>query len=215
MPTNLNALIRYKRIDACLRNPYVDCTIERLRRVCTDAIDEHRGNRVIMISERTIRDDIRVMRSDILGFNAPIAFEGGKYVYTDNNYSLFRTPINEMELLKEIFKMLLSERNNIADTEIEHLLMQLSDITGLPVVPVDTESSVEKEKSEKISGPDITDDNACSDMLLEDDDNFSMDYLPDSLEVKHIHFSRIQQRETVPWPPEKPLLFWEEILKIL
>jgi hypothetical protein len=209
MPTNLNALIRYKRIDACLRNPYEDCTINRLRKVCTDAIDEHRGIRDTMISERTIRDDIRVMRSDILGFNAPIAFEEGKYVYTDNNYSLFRTPINEMELLKEIFKMLLSERNNIADTEIEHLLMQLSDITGLPVVPVDTESSVEKVKSEKISGPVITN------MQMDDDDNLSMDYLSDSLEVKHIHISRIQKRETVPWPPKKPLLYWMEILKIL
>ncbi len=114
MPTNLNALIRYKRIDACLKNPFVDCTIDKLQEVCTESMGEHRGI-YKKVSERTIRDDIRVMRSEILGFNAPIIFESGKYVYTDADYSIFSTPINEIQLLKDILKMLLSERKNIRD----------------------------------------------------------------------------------------------------
>ena len=48
-----------------------DITYNELIDACSNALDETRG-RGIRISERTIRDDLRVMRSDILGFNAPI-----------------------------------------------------------------------------------------------------------------------------------------------
>lgn len=78
MPTNLNALIRYKQIDKCLHNRYVPCTIARLQEACSEALGEHRGI-YRQISERTIRDDLRVMKSDMLGFNAPIVFKGGYY----------------------------------------------------------------------------------------------------------------------------------------
>ena len=132
MPTNLNALIRYKRIDACLKNPYVVCTIERLQEACTEAMGEFRGIHKL-VSERTIRDDIRVLRSNILGFNAPIEYENEKYVYTDKNYSIFQTPVTEVDLLKDILKMLLEERNNIADSEIDKLLQRISIIVGEPI----------------------------------------------------------------------------------
>jgi len=132
MPTNLNALIRYKRIDACLKNPYVACTIERLQETCSEAMGEFRGI-YKLISERTIRDDIRVLRSNILGFNAPIKFEDGKYVYTEKDYSIFQTPVTEVDLLKDILNMLLEERNNIADTEIDMLLRRISIIIGEPI----------------------------------------------------------------------------------
>jgi len=129
MPTNLNALIRYKRIDSCLKNPYVSCTIERLQEACTEAMGEFRG-RYKLVSERTIREDIRVLRSNILGFNAPIEFEQGKYVYTDKDYSIFETPITEVLLLKNIFKILIKERKNFTDVEIDKLIEKLSIITG-------------------------------------------------------------------------------------
>ena len=132
MPTNLNALIRYKQIDACLKNQYVKCTIERLQEACSESMGEFRGI-YKLVSERTIRDDIRVMRSNILGFNAPIEFEDGKYIYSDKEYSIFNTPVTEVQLLKEILKMLLEERNNIADSEIDRLLLRISIIVGEPL----------------------------------------------------------------------------------
>lgn len=132
MPTNLNALIRYKQIDAYLQNKYVDCTIEKLQDACSVALGEFRGN-YSNVSERTIRDDIRVMRSDILGFNAPIEVSNGRYYYTDSNYSIFSTPVTEVELLKDILKMLLAERDNITDSEIDKLLTRISIIVGEPI----------------------------------------------------------------------------------
>jgi len=121
MPTNLNALIRYKQIDACLSNPFSNCTIEHLREVCTQSLGENRGV-YKKVSERTIRDDIRVMKSDMLGFNAPIAFKDGCYVYTDPDFSIFSTPLTEKKLLKDILTMLLAERENFKDEEIDQLL---------------------------------------------------------------------------------------------
>jgi hypothetical protein len=129
MPTNLNALIRYKRIDACLKNPYVVCSIQRLQEACTDAMGEFRG-KYKLVSERTIREDIRVLRSNILGFNAPIEFQEGKYIYTDKDYSIFETPVTEVLLLKNIFKILLKERKNFADVEVDKLIEKLSIVTG-------------------------------------------------------------------------------------
>lgn len=69
MPTNLNALIRYKQIDKELSNPYLKTTIHSLQIACSNQLAEHRGV-YKLVAERTIRDDIRVMRSSALGFNA-------------------------------------------------------------------------------------------------------------------------------------------------
>ena len=109
MPANLNALIRYNQIDKCLKNPFTDCTIYKLREVCSEALNEYRGiNR--LISERTIREDIRVMRSDILGFNAPIVFEDGRYIYGIPHFNLFNRSIPNREILKEIFFFLKNKK---------------------------------------------------------------------------------------------------------
>jgi len=43
MPTNLNALIRYKQIDKELRNPYLKSTIKSLQEACSKQLEEHRG----------------------------------------------------------------------------------------------------------------------------------------------------------------------------
>lgn len=132
MPTNLNALIRYKQIDICLRNPYMDSSINMLQEYCTNALGESRGI-YRLISERTIRDDIRVMRSDILGFNAPIELINGKYVYSDKDYSIFSIPVTEIKLLKEILKLLREEKKNIVSKDINSLLFQISEIVGEPL----------------------------------------------------------------------------------
>lgn len=159
MPTNLNALIRYKQIDACLRNPYVKCTIERLQETCSEAMGEFRGI-YKLVSKRTIRDDIRVMRSNILGFNAPIEYEEGKYFYSDKDYSIFKTPVTDIKLLKDIFKVLVKERDRLDDWKIDSLLFRISILTGEPYFPekkilINPGKISDDKISRKIEGPEI------------------------------------------------------------
>jgi len=132
MPANLNALIRYKQIDLCLKNPYLKATIEVMQEKCSDQLAEHRGI-YKQISERTIRDDIRVMRSDAMGFNAPIVVHHGVYSYEDKDYSIFSTSISEMDLLKEVVNLLIQERVNIKSAKLNVLLKELSGITGIRI----------------------------------------------------------------------------------
>ncbi|RLD85790.1 MAG: hypothetical protein DRJ02_09725 [Bacteroidetes bacterium] len=100
-----------------------------MQEVCSEALAEFRGV-YKLVSERTIRDDIRVMRSEMLGFEAPIVFEDEKYYYSDPNYSIFDVSMEEKELLKEVFLMLLKEREKLTGPEVGALLKRLSDVTG-------------------------------------------------------------------------------------
>ncbi len=129
MPVNLNALIRYKTIDRCLRNKYICCDIMRLREECTEALSESRG-KLTMVSERTIRDDIRVMRSDILGFNAPIVLEENAYRYSDPEYSIFDITIEKRELMLSIIELLWENRKAINNPMLSDILNELCNITG-------------------------------------------------------------------------------------
>ena len=132
MPANLNALIRYKQIDLCLRNKYLKATIKVMQEKCSGQLAEYRGV-YKLVSERTIRDDIRVMRSGALGFNAPILVKDGVYSYEDKDYSIFNTPVTEMDLLKKIFKMLIRESSVINDPDLQTILERLSDLTGIEI----------------------------------------------------------------------------------
>ncbi len=127
MPTNLNALIRYKIIDECLSNPQLSCTIEVLMDKCSEKLSEHQG--INSVSERAIRNDIRILRSDALGFNAPIVINQGVYSYSELGYSLFGRPIKELELLKDIQSLLVSEFESISNKNLPFLLIQLAQIT--------------------------------------------------------------------------------------
>ena len=78
MPTNKNALIRYKTIDNCLRNPYRKWTLDDLVDACCDALYEYEGI-TKGVSVRTVQGDIQMMRSEKLGYNAPIEVYENKY----------------------------------------------------------------------------------------------------------------------------------------
>jgi len=98
MPVNRNALIRYKTIDTCLRNKYRQWTLEDLIDACSDALYEYEGIEK-GISRRTIQMDIQMMRSEKLGYNAPIVVYDGKYYkYEDEDYSITDTPLSEQDL---------------------------------------------------------------------------------------------------------------------
>lgn len=93
MPINKNALLRYKTIDRCLRNRYRRWTLDDLVEACSDALYEMEGI-TRGVSVRTVQADIQIMRSDKLGYNAPIEVYDNKYYrYDDTEYSITETPI--------------------------------------------------------------------------------------------------------------------------
>ena len=125
MQANLNALIRYRTIDKCLSNPYRKWTIEELMEACSRALEETRGI-YTGISERTIREDIRVMRSDILGFNAPIAQKEGNYFYEDRSYSIFNVIIRETNLLSRVLQFILEIQSEIHHPDMEDIIDRIN-----------------------------------------------------------------------------------------
>ncbi len=95
MPLNRSALIRISTIDRCLRNRYRRWTIDDLIEACTDALAEYEG-RSNPVSRRTFQNDLALMRSDRLGYNAPIVVRDNKYYeYEDPDYSITHLPLNE------------------------------------------------------------------------------------------------------------------------
>jgi predicted DNA-binding transcriptional regulator YafY len=108
MSINKLALIRYKTIDDCLRNRYRKWTLDDLIEKVAQVLYEHEGISS-GVSKRTIQADIQVMRSDKLGYNAPIVVTDKKfYGYDDPAYSITRAPINaaDMEKMKEVVGIL-------------------------------------------------------------------------------------------------------------
>jgi predicted DNA-binding transcriptional regulator YafY len=98
MPANRNALIRYKVIDNCLQRRNRKWTLEDLIEQVSEALYEYEGMDK-GISKRTIQADIQMMRSDKLGYFAPIVVLDKKYyTYEDPNYSITNIPISEADL---------------------------------------------------------------------------------------------------------------------
>jgi hypothetical protein len=124
MPANLNALIRYKTINSCLYGSRRRYNIHELIDACSDALNESRGLGV-RISERTIRDDLRVMRSDILGFNAPIVQKNGLYSYSDPKYTILSVGITDPGIMDAVIKSLIRIRRDIKHPELEIVLGKL------------------------------------------------------------------------------------------
>ncbi|HEY9259479.1 WYL domain-containing protein [Chitinophaga sp.] len=108
MSINKLALIRYKAIDDCLRNRYRKWTLEDLIDKVADVLYNTEGISS-GVSKRTIQADIQLMRSDKLGYNAPIEVKDRKYYcYSDPAYSITNAPINDgdVDKMKEIVAVL-------------------------------------------------------------------------------------------------------------
>ena len=100
MPVNRNALIRYKTIDNCLRNKYRQWTLDDLIEACSEALYEYEGIDK-GVSRRTIQMDIQLMRSNKLGYDAPIVVVDKKYyTYEDPEYSITNIPLTDQDLGK-------------------------------------------------------------------------------------------------------------------
>lgn len=100
MAVNKNALIRYKTIDKCLQNNFRQWTLNDLIEAVSDALYEYEGKDVD-VSKRTVQLDLQMMRSDKLGYNAPIKVYDRKYYkYDDEDYSITNSPISNQDLSK-------------------------------------------------------------------------------------------------------------------
>ncbi len=93
MPTNKEALIRYRVINRCIKD-FTYATKERLIRSCEEALDKS------SVSDRTLYKDIQDMKDDDrLGYRAPIKRHPDKgYYYEDPEYSIDNIPLNEEEV---------------------------------------------------------------------------------------------------------------------
>lgn len=100
MATNKQAAIRYKILDICLANTHRKYTFDDLLQACNERLAEispnHGG-----VSVRTLRDDLKYMRSSE-GWDAPIeTYREGKtsyYRYSDAGYSINNQPLKQSEL---------------------------------------------------------------------------------------------------------------------
>jgi predicted DNA-binding transcriptional regulator YafY len=108
MPVNRNALIRYRTIDSCLQNRYKKWTLDDLIDACADALYEYQGINT-GVSRRTIQADMEMMRSNKLGYEAPIIVVDKKYyTYAEKGYSITNIPLNnqDMQVLTEVSDLL-------------------------------------------------------------------------------------------------------------
>ena len=113
MPANKNALIRYKTIDRCLRNRYRRWTLDDLVDACCDALLDMEGI-TKGVCARTVQMDIQIMRSDKLGYNAPIVvYDKIYYKYGDPDYSITEMPLSmdDCKLIKEAITLLDNKDN--------------------------------------------------------------------------------------------------------
>lgn len=145
MPLNRATLIRISTIDRCLQNRYRRWTINDLIDACTDALAEYEG-RSIPVSRRTFQNDLALMRSDRLGYNAPIVVKENKYYeYEDPDFSITHLPLNEegldalnsaLDILRQlqVFPQLASSIDIISK-----LNEQISRQTGMSVPAMDME----------------------------------------------------------------------------
>jgi WYL domain len=129
MSINKFALIRYKTIDNCLQNRFRKWTLEDLVEACSEALYEYEGI-TKGVSLRTIQLDIQNMRSDKLGYNAPIVVKDKKfYTYEEKNYSITNTPITSQDLgtLDEVVDILRQFKGFGYFKDLDEMVTRLED----------------------------------------------------------------------------------------
>ncbi|PHN00645.1 helix-turn-helix transcriptional regulator [Flavilitoribacter nigricans] len=129
MALNKNALIRYRTIDKCLQNRHRRWTLNDLIDACSDALYEYEGKDA-EVSKRTVQLDIQMMRSDKLGYNAPIVVYDRKfYTYEEEDFTITDVPLNEsdMSILSESVEMLRQFKDFSLFSELGGVIQRLED----------------------------------------------------------------------------------------
>lgn len=110
---------------------------------CSLALKENRGI-YSGVSERTIREDIRVMRSDILGFNAPISQKQGNYFYEDRSYSIFNVSIKESALLTRVLKFIVELQSELDHPDMDEIIESIDHALNEHKASSDLRSEIEE-----------------------------------------------------------------------
>ncbi|PKP20807.1 MAG: phytanoyl-CoA dioxygenase [Bacteroidetes bacterium HGW-Bacteroidetes-21] len=158
MPANRNALIRYKTIDICLQNRYRKWTLEDLIDSVSDAMYEYEGKKN-GVSRRTVQLDIQIMRSDKLGYNAPIIVEDKKYyTYEDPSYSITNIPlsVNDLAKLTETVDLLKQFKGFSHFRELGSMVQKLED--HIYSKKENRKPVIDFEKNEDLKGLEFLDD---------------------------------------------------------
>lgn len=103
--------------------------LDDLVEACANALYEYEGI-TQGVSRRTIQLDIQNMRSDKLGYNAPIVVEDRKfYTYEDRNYSITNNPLGKQDVdtLTEIVGMLKQFKGFSYFNELTEMVSRLED----------------------------------------------------------------------------------------
>ena len=152
MPVNRNALIRYRTIDQCLRNRFRKWTLEDLIDACSDALYEYEGIDK-GVSRRTVQADIQVMRSEKLGYNAPIVVLDRKYyTYEDPDYSITNIPLSDQDLdmLNEVKGILEQFKGFSHFQDVSTMIQKLED--KINTEKYHQEPVIEFERNEHLQG---------------------------------------------------------------
>jgi predicted DNA-binding transcriptional regulator YafY len=152
MPVNKNALIRYKTIDACLRNRRRKWTLEDLIEAVSDALYDYEGIDK-GISRRSVQADLQLMRSDKLGYNAPIIVVSKKYyTYDDPEYSITNIPLNDQDLgrMNEAVEVLKQFKGFSHFSSLNEVVQKLED--HVYAAAHNSQSVIDFEKNERLKG---------------------------------------------------------------
>lgn len=152
MPVNRNALVRFRTIDNCLRNRQRRWTLEDLIEACSEALYEYEGIDK-GVSKRSIQMDIQMMRSDKLGYNAPIiVLEKKYYTYDDPDYSITNIPLTEQDLSKltEVVEILRQFKGFSHFRELSGMVQRLEN--KIHSAKTNQEPIIDFEKNENLKG---------------------------------------------------------------
>ena len=152
MPTNKNALLRYKILDRCFSDFRRMYDIEALIDKVNEALYDLYGQEVGI---RQIRDDIKHMR-DRFAYNAPIKaypYDGKKcfYRYKDRDFSIFNNELTvaEVNKLRSTIDMLGRFRGIPGNGWLEEVISSLEYRFG---IKANTDNVVAFEQNDQLKG---------------------------------------------------------------
>ena len=157
MAVNKNALILYKTIDKCLQNQFRQWTLNDLIEAVSDALYEYEG-KDIDVSKRTVQLDIQMMRSDKLGYNAPIVVYDRKfYKYEDAEYSIINIPVTDKDIkvMNEAIQLLRQFKDFSLFKEMDGVLQRLEDSVNSS--QKDKRAIIHLDKNEQLKGLEFID----------------------------------------------------------
>ncbi len=152
MPVNRNALIRYRTIDNCLQNRFRKWTLDDLIEACSEALYEYEGIDK-GVSRRSVQADIEMMRSDKLGYEAPIVVVDKKYyTYADKDYSITNIPLSyqDLKVLGEVTDLLKQFKGFNHFSDLTEMVSKLED--KIYAQKTQTSPVVDFEKNDNLKG---------------------------------------------------------------